>query len=178
MRRPPLTVLTVLPVLLTGCSALKPLPTVASVDLPRYMGDWYVIGAIPTRLERGAHNAVESYVLEPGGTLRTTFRFRAGSFTGPLKTLHPVGTVVPGSGQAVWRMQFLWPFKAEYRIAWLDPNYQAVIVARSRRDYVWIMARAPALPDPVYRQLAERVAAMGYRIDKLRRVPQRWPEEQ
>ena len=31
------------------------------VNLDLFMGDWYVIANIPTFIEKGAHNAVESY---------------------------------------------------------------------------------------------------------------------
>jgi apolipoprotein D and lipocalin family protein len=79
-------------------------------------------------------------------------------------------------GQCYLRRQFIWPIKAEYLICYLDPDYRTVIVGRSKRDYVWIMARAPAVPEPVYRNLVERVVALGYDVDKLRKVPQRWPE--
>ena len=53
--------------MLAACQgAGHPLPTVDKVDLPRFMGDWYVIANIPTFMERGAHNAVESYALDAG----------------------------------------------------------------------------------------------------------------
>ena len=54
-----------------------------------------------------------------------------------------VGTVVPGTGNAVWGMQFIWPIKAEYVISYLDAGYSETIIARSKRDYAWIMARTP-----------------------------------
>ena len=44
-----------------GCVARRPpIVTVPHVDLPRFMGDWYVIANIPTFVERDAYNAVES----------------------------------------------------------------------------------------------------------------------
>ena len=47
--------------LMFGCGPkLPPLTTVSSVDIPRFMGDWYVIANIPTFIEKGAHNAIES----------------------------------------------------------------------------------------------------------------------
>ena len=162
--------------LLSGCGTGAPMPTVANVDLQRYQGDWYVIAAIPSFPERHAFNAVESYSWLPDGKIQVTFRYREGSFTAPVKTMHPVGTVRPGSGQAVWGMQFIWPIEAEYRVVYLDSDYQTVIVGRSKRDYVWIMAREPLLTEPVYAHLVERVAALGYDVGKLRKVPQRWPE--
>ena len=47
---------------LSACTgtAQRPITTVAQMDLQRFMGDWYVIANIPTFIERGAHNAVES----------------------------------------------------------------------------------------------------------------------
>jgi len=90
--------------------------------------------------------------------------------------MHPVGTVRAETHNAQWWMQLIWPIKAEYLVVYLDPDYQTVIVARSKRDYVWIMARTPTLPDSRYNPLVERVAALGYDVRKLRTIPQRWPE--
>lgn len=162
---------------LSGCAAQPPLPRAPDVALDRFMGDWYVIASIPTWIERDAYNAVESYARQPNGRIRTTFRFRKGAFDGTLKTMHPVGTVRAGTGNAEWGMQFVWPVQAEYVIAWIDPDYREVIVARSKRDYVWIMARTPAMDERAYADLVARVAAMGYDTSTLRRVPQRWPEQ-
>jgi apolipoprotein D and lipocalin family protein len=139
------------------------------------MGDWYVIANIPTFIERGAYNAVESYRLAPDGTVPTTFTFHQGAFDGPLKRHTPKGFVRPGTGNAVWGMQFLWPFKAEYVIAYVDPDYRETIIARSARDYVWIMARTPEISAADYATLVERVGKLGYDVAKLQRVPQKWP---
>ena len=157
-----------------GCAAQPPITPVANVELPRYMGDWYVIASIPTRQERDAVNSVESYALQPDGSIQTTFRFRRDSANGEAKTMHATGYVRPNTSNAVWGMQFIWPIKAEYIIAWLDPQYRSVIVARNKRDYVWIMSRTPALPEGQYDLLVSRVAAMGYDTSKLRKVPQQW----
>ncbi len=165
-----------LALVVSGCRTETPMPTVTEVDLQRYQGNWYVIAAIPSYLERNAYNAMESYSWGADGRMRTTFRYRNGSFTAPVKSMHPVGTVRPGTGQAIWGMQFIWPIQAEYRVVYLDSNYQTVIVGRSKRDYVWIMARTPDLPLAVYERLVERVARLGYDVGKLRTVPQRWPE--
>ena len=90
-----------------SCSGMPALESVEHVDLPRFMGDWYVIANIPTFLEHGAHNAVESYELDADGTVATTFTFRDGAFDGPVRTYHPRGFVrsdsnaVSGSGPSV-----------------------------------------------------------------------------
>ena len=159
--------------LLSACASTPPtIPPVASVDLPRFMGDWYVIAQIPTYLERQAYDSVESYRLDDDGKIRTTFRYRNGSADAPLKTMEPVGRVVPGTNNAVWEMQFVWPIQAEYVIVDLAPDYSRTIVGRSKRDYVWLMARTPQLPEAELQAAIARIKALGYDTGKLRMVPQ------
>ena len=162
---------------LAGCSSVPrpPLPVVEHVDLERFMGDWYVIACIPTWIERDAWNAVESYALDPDGTIATTFTYRKGGFDGPEKRYTPRGFVVDRASNAVWAMQFVWPIKADYRIAYLSDDYGQTVIAREARDYVWIMARSPYVNEPDYARLTGLVASMGYDATKLRKVPQRWP---
>ncbi|WP_218668992.1 lipocalin family protein [Variovorax sp. KK3] len=152
------------------------MPRAASVDVSRFMGDWYVIAHIPTFPEKDAFNAIESYALRADGRIDTTFRYRDSSFDAPLKTLHPIGKAKPETGNAVWDMQFIWPIQAEYVIADVSADYQTTIVARSKRDHVWLMARTPQMPPQQYDQAMKKIEAMGYDMSKMRRVPQRWPE--
>jgi apolipoprotein D and lipocalin family protein len=151
-----------------------PIALAEDVDLQRFMGDWYVIANIPTRIEREAWAAVESYRLEPDGTVATTFTFRKGGFDGERKEYNPRGFVKPGTGNAVWGMQFVWPVKADYRIAYLDDDYTLTVIGRQARDYVWIMARQPAIPDEDYRRILGFLAGQGYDVAKIQKVPQRW----
>lgn len=161
--------------LLAACApANPPVPLVEKVDLARFMGDWYVIANIPTTIEKGAHNAVESYRLNPDGTIATTFTFRADSFQGPEKRYEPTGTVFDKTSNAVWGMQFIWPIKADYRISYLAPDYSQTIIARDARDYVWIMARTPQLPEADYQKLLGLVDKMGYDTTQIQKVPQQW----
>ncbi len=148
------------------------LQTVAQVDLPRFMGKWYVIANIPTFIERGAYDATESYELDARGRVLTTFSFHDGSFDGPVKVHHPIGFVRPEGGGAIWGMQFIWPIKADYRIVYLDPDYTQTIIGRERRDYVWIMARTPSIADADYDRAVALLRTQGYDVSKLQKVPQ------
>jgi apolipoprotein D and lipocalin family protein len=165
---------TTLALMLVACTSAPAIPVAERVELERFMGDWYVIANIPTSPEKGAHNAVESYRLDADGTIATTFTFRDGAFDGPEKVMHPRGFVRDRTSNAVWGMQFFWPIRAEYLIAHVDADYTETIIARSRRDYVWIMARTPQIPDADYERLRRRVADLGYDTARLERVPQRW----
>ena len=159
-------------ILISGCQTLKPIHTVEYVDLNRFMGDWYVIANIPTFIEKDAYNAIESYRLNDDGTVATTFRYNKGSLDGPLKEYHPRGFITDKKSNAVWGMQFIWPFKAEYRIIFLSEDYSRTVIGRSKRDYVWIMAREPAISDEEYNAILDFLREQGYDIKKVQKVPQ------
>ena len=167
-------------IVMSACGNV-PLKAVEHVEIPRYMGDWYVLGHIPTSGEADAWNGVESYRLRPGSkdVVEVTFTFRHGAFDGPLETMHSTAHVnddEPGR----WGLHFYWwqgPFRFEYIIVDLDRDYQEVVIGRSARDYVWIMARTPTLPEATWSRLLEVVQKAGYEPAKLRRVPQRWDAE-
>ena len=158
---------------LWGCGSAPTIPTVARVDLERFMGDWYVIASIPTVFEKDAYNALESYRLADDGSIETTFRFNQGGFEGPEKTYRSRAYIIDKTSNAHWGMQFVWPFKAEYRVVYLSPNENLTIIGRSKRDYVWIMARTPTIADEDYTHALELIAAYGYDIQLVQKVPQK-----
>ena len=161
--------------LLAACGSRQPdLRPVDYVDLERFMGDWYVIANIPTFLEKGAHNAVETYELNDDGTVATTFTFHADSFDGKRKEYNPKGFVRDDGSNAIWGMRFIWPIKADYRIVYLTPDYSQTVIGRNKRDFVWVMARTPTIPDEDYEAIVEAIESFGYDVSKLQKVPQRW----
>jgi apolipoprotein D and lipocalin family protein len=159
--------------LLTASCAPPPLAAVEHVDVERFMGRWYVLASIPTFLERGAHNAVETYRRAPDGTIETTFSFRRGAFDGELVEYRPRG-YPSAESPAIWGMQFVWPVKAEYRIVYLADDYSQTVIGRSRRDYVWFMARTPGVPEADFERFLALVRELGYDPAQVERVPHRW----
>ena len=162
-------------IVLVGCAAKGPeMKTVDHVDIDRFMGAWYVIANIPTFLEKGAHNAVETYRLNDDGTIATNFTYRKDGFDGKVKEYNPKAFIQDKESNALWGMRFVWPIKADYRIVYLDEDYSMTVIGRQSRDFVWIMARTPTISDSDYDELVTFVESIGYDTSKLQRVPQRW----
>ncbi len=160
---------------LSACAAKEPdMKMVDYVDIERFMGPWYVIANIPTFLEKDAHNAVETYTLDDDGTIATNFTFRKGSFDGKRKEYNPRAFITDTETNALWGMRFVWPIKADYRIIYLDEDYTQTVIGRQKRDFVWIMARTPEIPDEDYQRLVAHIETFGYDVSKIERVPQRW----
>lgn len=155
---------------LLGCAASNPVKPVENVNLQQFMGDWYVIACIPTLIEKDVYNAVERYEWIPPNKVATTFTFNQGGPEGPVKRYTPTGYVVPNTGNAVWEMQFIWPFKADYKIVYLDALYQTTVIARDKRDYVWLMSRHPTMDDETYQNMLNVIQNIGYDMSKIVKI--------
>ena len=150
-----------------------PVSLADQVDVPRFMGDWYVIATIPTPFEKGAFNALERYRLTDEGFIDTTFTYNRDGFDGPEKTMRAKGFVREEGNGAVWGMQFIWPLRADYRVMYVADDYSATVIGRNQRDYLWIMARTPALPQGQLDSLLAFCRSQGYDLSELRMVPQK-----
>ena len=153
---------------------LEKLETVEYVDLERFMGDWYVIANIPTFIEKGAVNAIESYKLDSRGRVKTNFTFKKDSPDGPQKTYNPTGFIYDKKTNAEWRMQFLWPFKSPFLIIDLDEEYSYTVIGIPSRKYVWIMARDHKMQDGLYNNIISKLKNVGYDTSLIKKVPQNW----
>lgn len=160
--------------LVAGCASTHPrLKTVEKVDLERFMGRWYVIACIPTFIEAKAYNEVEEYSLLPDGSIDTVLTFKKGGFDGPAKRYNPRGFVVDRVNNSTWAMQFIWPFKAEYLITYLNDDYSQTVIGRNKRDFFWYMARTPEVSQEDYDRTMTELSVQGYNMNKVRKVPQK-----
>lgn len=161
--------------LLASCSTfgerLEPVPRVAKVDIDRYVGPWYIIASIPLDLEVGAHNPVETYSKNPDGTLATVFQYRKDSFLGTLETKPTIAEIQDDPSRAEWKVQLVWPIQGQYLISYLEPDYSAAIVARDKRDHVWILSRTPKLTAEKLALYKSKIGELGYDVSKLYYFP-------
>lgn len=166
---------------LSACTSMgvhlhsKPLRPVAYVDLPRYMGGWYVIANIPYFAEKNCFDSVEGYALRPDGRIDNKFACREKSFDAPLKKkLTTIATVYDKETNAEWRVPlYRGVIRAKYFVIDLDQNYRWAVVGHPSRRYGWILSRTPVLPDDTYQGILNRLAEQGYDATKFVKVPRR-----
>jgi apolipoprotein D and lipocalin family protein len=169
-----LTLLTSL-VLTAGCQSMsEPVQTVSHVELPRYMGDWYVIANIPYFAEKGCFDSIESYALRTDGDIDNWFTCRKDSFAAPLKRkVSALASVKDKKTNATWRIRFFKIISVRYLVLALDPDYQWAAVAHPSRRYGWILARSKTLDPATYAAILKTFAAQGYDTTQFKQVPQR-----
>lgn len=167
-----LPVALLLAVMTSAAAGPLPIPPVPQLDLQRFMGTWYLVGGMPTPFEREAWNAVQTYTLRHDGSILTTLTFNQGGTDGPRKHIEAPARVRPRTGNAVWDVRVFGPFTWQYKVAWLREDYGLMLVARDARDYAWVFARTPAVPEAELEAARGRLLGWGYDPRKWRRVPQ------
>lgn len=164
-------------IFLISCSSTKELPpleTVKSVDINRFMGDWYVIANIPTFLEKGAHNAVENYQWnEKENRIDVNFTFNKDNYDGEKKTLTQKAFIYNEKTKAEWRIQLFWPIKFPYLIIDLAPDYSFTVIGVPERSYVWIMSRTPVMDENIYQKIIKSLGERGFDLSLIQKVPQK-----
>jgi apolipoprotein D and lipocalin family protein len=154
-------------------STHPPLDVVDEVDLDRYLGRWYEIASFPQRFQRGCVASMATYTRRDDGRIGVRNECRDGSFDGELRRADGVAWVADEQGsRAKLKVQFFWPFRGDYWIIELDPEYRYAAVGHPSRDYLWILSRTPTLDPKLYRALSVRLEAQGYDLTRLRLTPQ------
>jgi apolipoprotein D and lipocalin family protein len=166
---------TLLLLLMSSCSTShsSPVKTVDYVDINRFMGKWYVIANIPTFIEKGAYNAIETYTWnDEEDRIDVDFKFNLDSFDGKEKSYPQKAFIYNKKTYAEWRIQPFWPLKFAYLVTDLAPDYSYTVIAVPNRKNVWIMARTPTLPENVYQEILGNLKAQSFDLKDLQKVPQ------
>jgi apolipoprotein D and lipocalin family protein len=170
--------------LMSACSQTPPNPNpragvplkAASVDLPRYMGRWYVIAIIPYALESKYVGSYAQWSLRPDGKIDDRYFAYKRTFDAEQSTFHFVDSVVPNSGNGEWKVRIFWPIHVTQLTLYVDDDYRYTLLGLPDKSLGWIFAREPDISEAAYRSLLERFDALGFDVSRFRRVPQH-PEQ-
>lgn len=152
-------------VFFTGCWTTRQsvdLTPSGSVDLPRYLGRWHEIARFDHWFERGLSHTKATYTLLEDGCIRVV---NTGLKDGMTK--EAVGKAKQTLQPGLLRVTFFWPFYGEYRILWVDENYQHALVGGENSAYLWILARTPTIEPPVRKSILAEARCRGYDTEKL-----------
>jgi len=172
----PIVILFGLALVMFGCAGTavseSPLTVVDTVDVNRYLGKWYEIASYPAWFQKGCTGTTAEYSLLPDGKIQIINRCHKDSLEGPLKEPKGKAEVVDTATNAKLKVWFFWPFKGNYWIIDLNPDYQWAVVGEPSRKYLWILSRTPTMDEAVYQGILKQLSQKGYDPDKLRRTDQ------
>jgi apolipoprotein D and lipocalin family protein len=149
-----------------------PLPAAPQVDLEKIWGAWYIVANIPNWFEAPLVGLYDIYSRRPDGDIAENFYTHSRSFRSPLEHFEVHDWVEPGTNNAKWRVQVMWPLNFPFWVLWVDPDDQYVLFGYPDRSLGWIFARRQTIDEPTYQALLARFAALGYDPSKFRRIVQ------
>ena len=153
-----------------------PMETVPRVDVDRYAGTWYEVALYPNRFQQAcATDTTATYT--PLGDGRIGVRNSCRRADGSEMSVNGIAEVIEPATNAKLKVSFLpawlrWSGigRGDYWVLCLSPDYRVAIVGEPSREYLWILARTPRLPEAEYQALMEKVRAAGYDPERLRRA--------
>jgi len=132
----------------------------------RYLGRWYEIARFDHSFERGLEKVTATYsTMEDGGiqVINRGYNPERGMWQQSIGKAYFTGD----PNRAALKVSFFGPFYGGYNIIALDKDYQYALVCGPDRDYLWILARTPTLPEAVKKQMLDIAARQGFAVEKL-----------
>lgn len=155
--------LSVLLSLLVGCGKLTvDNSVVTDFDLNRFLGNWYEIARFDHRFERGMDQTRATYALREDGKVDV---LNTGMKKGEYSEAKGVAKLTDKPGAL--RVSFWGPFYSDYRVMFVDDDYQYALVGGGSDDYLWILSRTPQIPSEIKAQILAEAQKRGYDTAKL-----------
>lgn len=138
--------------------AAPALQTVKTVDLGRYAGTWYEIASKPTVFQWGCVCTRQMLVPAADGRFEVYNSCRNGSPSGSVRDIHGYATVEDKDTNAKLSVDFGLPWKGDYWIISLDPEYRYAVVSDPGRRSLYVLSRTPQMNADLYRKALGDVA--------------------
>jgi apolipoprotein D and lipocalin family protein len=138
------------------------------IDLDRYAGTWHEIARVPNYFQRKCAGGVTATYTRAEDHIVVTNRCVSSS--GDAIVAEGKAYVTDPPANRKLKVGFFsilgWmPFKGDYWILDIDPDYRWVIVGSSTTKYGWILARTPALDAATRADIDARLRKLGYAPD-------------
>lgn len=150
-----------------------PVKTIASLDVPRYLGTWYEIAKFPNWFQRKcASNTKAVYSIKPDGNLRVLNSCKQAD--GEVSEAEGAARQIGAKDSPKLEVRFAPAWLSFLPMVWgnywvidLDSQYQLAAVSDPRREYLWILSRTPQLDPKAYEELLGRLQAQQFDVRKL-----------
>lgn len=157
----------------TASAEETPVRTVASVELVRYLGQWYELARYPNRFQRDCVSDVTAtYARRADGRIDVVNRCveqhgGVNEARGIARVLDdPTGAKLKVRFAPAW-LSFLPAVWGDYWIIGLDEGYDWAVVGTPDRKYLWILSRTPELDEPAYAEALDRARENGFDTSRL-----------
>lgn len=153
--------------------------TIASLDVPRYLGTWYEIAKFPNWFQKKCvSNTKAVYTAKSDGNLRVLNSCKAAS--GETSEAEGLARQIGAKDSPKLEVRFAPEWLSFLPMVWgdywvidLDSQYQVAAVSDPRREYLWVLSRTPQIDPKVYADLLQRLKQQQFDIQKLELTSQK-----
>lgn len=143
-------------------SAFGDIATVASVDMSKYVGRWYVIQENPSDMRAGCFCSQHTLTAQEDKTFAVYNSCNLTKVDGPLFEIHGVASVDDANSNAKLTIDFGSSMTGKYWVIALDKDYTWAVVSEPTGKGLFILSKTPTLADD---KLAAAVAEAGKQLD-------------
>ncbi len=154
--------------LLGSCTQMPAgIEPVQDFNLNRYLGKWYEIARLDHSFERGLTQVTADYSLREDGTVKVV-NSGYSEAKKEWKSVEGKARFVRTAEEGYLKVSFFGPFYGAYVVFELDhKEYSYSLVCGPDRDYFWLLARQPVLPEALQSMLVAKAKALGFATEKL-----------
>lgn len=132
------------------------------VDLKKYMGKWFEIARIKNEFEPNMKKVTAQYNLNEDDTIQV---INSGYIDDTLKEI--IGTAKTTNENNLLLISFRHPIYSQYKILFVDDDYQYALVGGSSENYLWILSRTPNLDKTILDKLINIAKEKKYNVNKI-----------
>jgi apolipoprotein D and lipocalin family protein len=166
------------PAVSSNSAAVKPLQSIASLEVPRYMGTWYQVALYPNSFQKQCvSDTTATYSTNADGTVKVLNRcmLADGKFETAEGQARPIGklqdnTLAPAKLQVrfapAWLswLPFVW---GNYWVISLPSDYRYVVISEPKREYLWVLSRTPSLSAADDALIRVQLTGQGFDLQKI-----------
>lgn len=141
------------------------LQVVSSIDINKYLGTWYEIARYPNGFQKACERSWVEYSLRDDGDIQVINKCI--KFDGKISQIKGKAWVYDKETNAKLKVQFFWPFRANYWIIALGEDYEYAVVSEPKRKFLWILSRYKFIPEEQYQQILQGLTEKGFDISNL-----------
>lgn len=138
-------------------------------DLNKYLGKWFEIARIKNFFELDMTNVTALYKLDNNGDIVVVNEGYLGGI--PIQI---VGTARTTNVDKILEVSFFNNVFSDYKILFVDDDYQYAMVGGKSTDYLWILSRTPQLDKNILMELFKIAKDNKYNINRISLTKQKY----
>lgn len=157
-----------LPLSLSGCLGIpESVKPITSFEVQSYLGKWYEIARLDHSFEEGLSQVTAEYKIRDDGGISVLNRgFSA--VENKWKEAEGKAYFVNNASEGYLKVSFFGPFYGSYVIFYLDSkNYEYAFVSGPNTDYLWLLARTPAVEQSIINTFIQMAKERGFDTERL-----------